>query len=62
MRVHELPVTEPEALHHAGTVVLDDHVAVEDEAACNFRALRVLEVEDHRLFVAIDRREVLAEA
>jgi hypothetical protein len=53
---------QPEALHHAGSAVLDEDVGLEHERARRVAGRRVLEVERDRALAAIDRREVLGVA
>ena len=48
-------VSEPEALHHAGTEALDEHVVTRDEPQQRSARFRLLQVEYDAAFAAIER-------
>src|SRR5438093_1206622 len=54
-------IGEPQAPHHAGAIVLDHDLRGFDQLEEDFAALRPLEVERDRRFVAIDTLEIAGE-
>ncbi|MNL17710.1 hypothetical protein D3C87_1388190 [compost metagenome] len=68
-RIHEARVllrqrlvAQAQPLHHARTVVLDEHIGLPHEPQQRGLAGGMLQVEDQRILVAVDRGEVAAEA
>jgi hypothetical protein len=58
----DVVVTETQAVHHAGPVVLDDDIGGLDERAGLLDIAGILQIERDRALVAIERGEVLAVA
>ncbi len=58
VQLAERSVAEAEALHGAGTEVLDHHVGLGEETAENGLPVRRLHVEGQALLVAVDRHEI----
>src|SRR4029079_11534569 len=58
MRRRERVIPEPEALHRAGSEVLDDHVGARDERVEDSPRARVLQIERDALLVAVDAEEI----
>src|SRR5947208_13102772 len=56
----QLLVAEPEPVHHAGAVILDEDVRVGNEAAQDVGARLLLQVDDEALLVAVDAEEIVA--
>ena len=55
-------VVEPESLHHAGTIVLDDHVALGGELANQRNGFRTFQVESDALLAGVELGEIGASA
>ena len=51
---------EPELVHHAGPVVLDDDVALGGQVLGELQSRGCFEVDDDAFLAAVDRKEVVA--
>src|SRR5206468_8188884 len=53
-------VTQPQAVHDAGTVILDEDVGARRKAPHDVGAGRLLKVDDEAFLVAVDAEEIVA--